>query len=243
MPIYLVLRPNLLSIYRNVDETGLKHQVDLSEITAVALLPKQKEKHEGVFGIFTPGRNYYLDAGHLGAATDWSKMIRNEAHMENMDLPDAATFKHHSEHDGSGPAVPGSRALSSDIDIRPKSGDGSRPIPIRRAAPASESGNEVGSYSDFSDTPFGSAVSLSHGPHRGMLGGLKVTADARRAFYGAAQPSENPNDEARVVWHGYVWCLKAQKAVRRWRKCWAVLRSKGMALYKNEEVCFRHYDL
>jgi hypothetical protein len=64
-PIYVVLRPNCLSIYKDKDETKLRHQINLSEITAVARQRDSKRKMDHVFGIFSPARNY-----HLGASTD-----------------------------------------------------------------------------------------------------------------------------------------------------------------------------
>ena len=58
--MYLVLRPNCLSIYKDKDETKLRHQINLAEITAVARQRDSKKKMDHVFGIFSPARNYHL---------------------------------------------------------------------------------------------------------------------------------------------------------------------------------------
>ena len=50
-PSFLVLRPNLLSIYKSEDETGLRGSITLNEITAVADV--KKSKVDNVFGVFT----------------------------------------------------------------------------------------------------------------------------------------------------------------------------------------------
>jgi hypothetical protein len=56
------LRPNCLSLYKDKDETKLRHQIILSEITAVARQRDSKKKMDHVFGIFSPARNYHLGA-------------------------------------------------------------------------------------------------------------------------------------------------------------------------------------
>ncbi|KAF2633087.1 PH domain-like protein [Macroventuria anomochaeta] len=81
-PIYIVLRPNRLSMYKDEAETKLRHQINLSEITAVARQKDSKKKTDHVFGIFSPARNY-----HLGAPTDreaqaWVDLIRAEARID-----------------------------------------------------------------------------------------------------------------------------------------------------------------
>ena len=47
--------------------------------------------------------------------------------------------------------------------------------------------------------------------------------------------AQNPQDEERVVYHGWILLLKSKSGVRQWKKSWLVLRPKGLALYKNEE--------
>ena len=47
--------------------------------------------------------------------------------------------------------------------------------------------------------------------------------------------AQNPQDEERVVYHGWIYLLKSKSGVRQWKKVWMVLRPKVLALYKNEE--------
>lgn len=80
--VYLVLRPGSLSIYRNPNETKLRHKIPLSDLTAVARQrdPKGKAKH--VFGLFLPSRNYHLAAEDDGEVQDWVEQIRSEARID-----------------------------------------------------------------------------------------------------------------------------------------------------------------
>lgn len=83
--IFLVLRPGFLSIYRNADETKLRHKLNLSELSAVARQkdPKRKDKH--VFGLFSPSRNFHLEAKSAAEATEWVELIRREARIDEAE--------------------------------------------------------------------------------------------------------------------------------------------------------------
>ena len=43
-------------------------------------------------------------------------------------------------------------------------------------------------------------------------------------------------DDERVIWNGYLLCLKSKGGVKQWKKLWVVLRPKNLAFYKNEQV-------
>lgn len=244
MPTHVVLRPNALSLYKNTDESWLKYQVDLSEVSSIALLPKHEENHEGVFDVFNPARNCYLDAGTLKASAGWINSIRKKADLRDDDNPRSpAAFSHHNVYDHVRSVVAWSGVIYSRVGGRQtsieairmtRSREDSQPIPLQRAPAVSGSGNED---SDFSDAPFGSAASLTHALLTCGPCVSKFVGDARRAFYGTACAHDNTHDGARVDWHGDLLCLKAQKAVRCWTRCWDVLCPESMALYKNEEVC------
>lgn len=47
--------------------------------------------------------------------------------------------------------------------------------------------------------------------------------------------AHNPQEEERVVYHGWIYLLKSKSGVRQWKKVWLVVRPKGLAIYKNEE--------
>src|SRR5579871_2037819 len=81
-PIYLVLRPNLLSIYKDQNEVKLRHKILLSDLTAVALLKDPKQRRQNVFGLFSPSRDYHLEAKSKKDAEEWVELIRQEARIE-----------------------------------------------------------------------------------------------------------------------------------------------------------------
>ena len=99
------------------------------------------------------------------------------------------------------------------------------------------SGNEMNSYSDFSE-----AAPIPH-KHPESSQYHAITTPSKPT----TQPDLPPNtsqlsistpaatDEERVLWQGYLLCLKSRSGVRQWKRLWTVLRSKNLTLYKNEE--------
>ncbi|RAL68448.1 hypothetical protein DID88_007177 [Monilinia fructigena] len=81
-PYSLVLRPNYLSIYKDQNEDKLRHKIHLSDLTAVAFLKDPKQKRRNVFGLFTPSRNYHLEATTKGDAEEWVDLIRKEGRID-----------------------------------------------------------------------------------------------------------------------------------------------------------------
>lgn len=268
----LVLRPNLLSIYRDEEETQLRHQINLSEVTAVALRRDRKRKgeHAGVFGIFSPSRNFHLEAEAEPDAKLWVDLIRREARMDEEDHQNMTVtspggsqaafigFGRPSTSTGTVPWTRVNRASSeaSDPTRRSRSASGVdsiEPISSARYRKRNDlyelSGNETGSYSDFSDLPaFGSlgdiTATSSHGLQRNLAVAETVLEDAtsepiasrqvrnRNDFYMIGKAT----DQERVIWHGYLRWLKSHSGMRQWKKYWVVLRLKSLTLYKNEEV-------
>ncbi|CAK7269745.1 hypothetical protein SEPCBS119000_003725 [Sporothrix epigloea] len=80
--IFLVLRPNILSIYKTDKEDKLRHKIFLSELTAVSLLRDPKHKREHLFGLFSPSRNYYFQANSAQDAQEWIEAIRAESRIQ-----------------------------------------------------------------------------------------------------------------------------------------------------------------
>lgn len=174
----MVLRPNLLSIYRDKDETKLRHQITLSDLTTVARQKDPKGKAKHVFALFLPSRNFHLEAPSDKEAQEWVELIRREARIdedeEEMTLasPGGAksTFQgferhFHSGHDQmddrnagytSSEAEPAeSRRLSRSHHSKQVYGGGRRP-----SHTMDYSGPEQTSYSDFSDS-VGAAARMS----------------------------------------------------------------------------------
>jgi len=185
-PVFIVLRPNLISMYRDKDEKKLRHQINLSELTAVARQkdPKHKEKH--VFGLFSPSRNYHLEAGSEKEAQEWVELIRRYARIDEdeeeiyLASPGGASS---SAYQGFGRSLNAYVSPMADDRGGYTSSDaevvtGTHPLPKQRergntnfsARRPSQidyySGAEHGSYSDFSDTAMPntqmSALSLAY---------------------------------------------------------------------------------
>ncbi|KAJ6444647.1 ph domain-containingprotein [Purpureocillium lavendulum] len=80
--VYIVLRPSTLSIYKNEKETKLRHQIHLSDLTAVTFLKDPKHKRDNVFGLFSPSKNFHLQAPTAKDADEWVDLIRRDARIE-----------------------------------------------------------------------------------------------------------------------------------------------------------------
>ncbi|MCJ1308940.1 hypothetical protein MMC25_002595 [Agyrium rufum] len=79
---HLVLRPNLLSIYKNASEEKLHKQISLSELDAVATLKDPKQRRAHLFGLFSPSRNYHFQAPSEKEMRSWVDLIKAEARID-----------------------------------------------------------------------------------------------------------------------------------------------------------------
>ena len=250
-PTYLVLRPNLLSMYKNDDETGIRASITLSDVTAVALVKKANTAN--VFGVFSPSKNYHFQGSSAKDTAEWIERIRMEARVdvhdeivlaspvaenngpENRDL--YATVAISGDEDGDGPSSP----EMSGWPVRGQKGQRSRASTAQRQTSGIHdySGNEMmTSYSDFSDAPIGS------GPRSQAAPSSKPTTTT--AVRPASRPTAGRNasqmsgfdvniDPERVIRHGWLYCLKTKGRVKQWKKLWVVLRPKNISFYKNEQ--------
>lgn len=260
--IFLVLRPNTLSIYKSEKEDKLRYQIFLSELTAVTFLKDPKQKRQHVFGLFSPSRNYHLQANTAADAQEWVDRIRTEARIEEEEEemflaspvvhrpPGAADgesrwrritagqAKRSEERERMGSSSPEPQVLTP---RKPQKKDAQN---LQNSLPESSgwsgwSGNELPS-SDCSDGDM-------HMPALGMsfesLAGSprnSVGADAARPLGGVRNISQASGigsletDPDRVVWQGWLWILRSKGGVRQWKNSWAVLRPRNLILYKDE---------
>ena len=249
-PTYLVLRPNLLSMYKHEDETGLQVAITLSEVTAVARIKKANMDH--VFGVFSQSKNYRLQANSEAEMVQWIEQTREEARVDAHEevMLSGRTFQHadrgsyHFETtDFSGEDDDRDRSSSPESPRRPLpmhwAQNQSRPIKQRQVSMVHDySGNEMTtSCSDFSD---GAAHTL---PQRqtGRLGQRGPAVGAN-----AGQPAMTRNnsqasgfgmssDSDRVVRQGWLNHLRTKGGVRQWKKRWIVLRPQCLSFYKDEQ--------
>jgi hypothetical protein len=234
--MYLVLRPNLLSIYKGKDETRLRHQISLSDVTAVARQKDSKKKKDNVFGVFSAARNYHLSAPTEKDVQEWVDLIRTAARIdeedEEMILMSPSGTK--TTFSGFGRLAPRDNVVSSSSEAEPfskppTSMSSDHMHSKRRPSHAlNYSGNEQGSFSDFSDT--GGAM---QGRFQRSSTSLPRTSHQQNVSQ-VSNLNAVPDDE-RVIYQGWLYVLKSKGGVRQWKKVWVVLRPKALGLYKNEE--------
>ena len=223
-----------------------------------------------MFGLFSPARDYHFQAIDEKDASSWVELIRREARIDeeeqeimlgspikretpyhSMDLPSRSEigqgFRDHERFGSSSPEP-------AELPYRPSmTRDGVR-IPLAAKHTANEleySGNDLGSYSDFSDTApthhheERSSLSLSQPMMSPVLEGNAGAIVTNSTLSTRPEPARNASqlsgfhveqDDERVIWHGHLLCLKSKGGVRQWKKLWVVLRPKNLAFYKNEDV-------
>jgi hypothetical protein len=262
-----VLRPNLLSIYKSSAEDRLHKQISLSELNAVAYLKDPKGRRKHVFGLFSPSRNFYLQARDEEDVREWVELIKLESRIDEEEqgiligspvevgargLDNIQREKKDSWDE--------ERLVSSSPDPtylppmpRTTAGDDIN-IPGRRRPSTYEmdySGDDLGPYSDLSDAALPQSISKTlSGMTRHLneqpkfnSGSTPLSHDPNLLYRPGTAPNESQlsvvptnQDEARVLWHGFLLCLKSKGGVRQWKKHWVVLRPKNLAFYKSEDV-------
>ncbi|KAI4197483.1 MAG: hypothetical protein LQ346_002997 [Caloplaca aetnensis] len=253
--LHLVLRPNLLSAYKTSSEERLHKQIRLSDLNAVAHMRDRKGRKEHLFCLYTPARSYHFQATSQEDAAEWVELIRREARIDeeeqgHLDHKQAASD---GSHDSQAYLDRGDRerfASSSPepLDIPGPSsttGHGIRNpgIPKVSTYNLDYSGDELATYSDWSDTPQQSYVQAPQGPlvHRktrpaSALEAMRTSPAEHSTARNASRSSGfQIQDDERVVWHGNLLILRSKGGVRQWKKLWMVLRPKNLAFYKNDE--------
>lgn len=215
-----MLRPNLLSIYPNSNESKLKHQINLSDLTAVARQKDPKGKAKHVFGLFSPSRNFHLEASNEKEAQEWVELIRREARIdeeeEEMILasPGGAksTFRGFERHfDGSiqgrmedrgaGYSSSDPEPVSQSAPLRKSRPDPALHGPRRPSHTLEYSGPEHASYSDFSDSGPArmSALSLPYPENHAAASTTSMQHVPSNAVYGASpRPGPSPRSPSQM---------------------------------------------
>lgn len=266
--MYLVLRANLISTYRGKDESQLRHLITLSDLTAVAHSKNPKYKGKHIFGLYSPSRNYHLEAETAKSAQDWVELIRREARIEEEECMVVGGFAGQTPQDKgrNGSTLSAeqrrrreeARLVSSSpepFDVPSYSSrtrDGVRVPEIKHHSLQNPdySATELASYSEFSDTlgahvgiSGGSSLSISRPDGPGTLD-MNAAGTTGPSLVSSSAPPNQTQPEAssvaqgdeRVVWHGFLLCLRSKGGVRQWKRLWVVLRPKNLTFYKNQEV-------
>lgn len=248
-PAYLVLRPNLLSVYKDEETTRLRVSISLSEVTAVAPVKSPRSNRKHVFGIFTPSKNYRFEALSERDAEDWINRIRGETPADEDEAAFLALSRkreppaiqkqlvedttEHSDFEGAGT---GAGCASS-----PEFSHGLSSSARARIPPYTQdySGNEITSYSELSD----------NGPSHTRNSRLRSMPSIHTLSLSAPEdkPVSLPRDTSRqsdlailrdperVVCQGYLQGLRIKGTVRQWKRLWVVLRPKSLAFYKDDQ--------
>lgn len=244
----MVLRPNLLSVYKDEDEAKLQMSTAVSDLSAVALVKTPKSKRPNVFGIFSPAKNHQFQAASAEDADSWISLIRSETPATHPDTED---------NTNQGPGVTDNRIVEeSGYDTSEYEGPTSssntralRAIPINPARthpgiPRRQNyvSNDITSCSELSDTggqpssfqSVGSFHTTSRSPASpsqmpDVRPGLRRDASQHSDLGSTHVESE------RVVFQGYLQCLKAVKGVKKWKRYWVVLRRHNLHFYKNSQ--------
>ncbi|KAL8643220.1 MAG: hypothetical protein Q9228_000206 [Teloschistes exilis] len=252
---YLVLRPNLLSVYKSPSEERLYKQISLSDLNAVAQLKDRKGRRDNLFGLYTPARNYQFQAREAQDAKAWVELIRKEAridedehkihHRTRDDVLDGLQAQVEHDH------LEQERFASSspeplDLFEGPSTTKDGIKIPGARRPSTHRleySGDDLGTYSDWSDAP---QQSYAHAPpssfaHQKVrpvsaFGSTSLSPVQQGTIRNASRSSGFViQDEERVVWQGHLLILRSKGGVRQWKKLWVVLRPRNLACYKSDE--------
>ncbi|KAM5345530.1 hypothetical protein ACJ41O_011391 [Fusarium nematophilum] len=253
--VYLVLRPNTLSMYKTEKEDRLRHQIYLSELTAVAELKDPKHKRDHVFGLFSPSRNYHFQAPSAQDAQAWISLIRKDARIDEeedeMFLASPRVTRQ---------SIPGIQPLPTNGSLD-RLGENERflsssPEPLATSLPkfgnsggrrrssilesSGLSGAEFASHSDLSDNE---ALRVQDGSFESFAvqtpANIPPRASARQGGLGIRSASQTSvsnleQDPDRVIWQGWLYFLRNRRGVRQWKDMWAVLRPRNLILYKDE---------
>lgn len=251
--VHLVLRPNLLSIYKDAEATELRASVTLSDITAVARV--RKTHTENVFGVFSQSKIHHFQGCSENDTTDWVSCIRMEARVdENDEMFFSSSQQGSHERKGKEIAKGQGYETSADESDQPSSpevpqwspkGQKGRSRPSFKSRQASHvhdySGNEaMTSYSDFSDSIPAPKLSLpktkrtNSSPVAGPLYSSLATRNASQMSGFEKTLKDSPE---RILRQGYVYCLKTSRAgnIKQWKRLWMVLRPISLTFYKDEQ--------
>lgn len=264
---YLVLRPNLLSIYKSSAEDRLHKLISLSELTAVAYLKDPKGRRNNVFGLFSPSRDFHLQAMDEEDLREWVELIKHESRIDEdeqeillgspIDVgaggPDniRKEFKDSWDEERLGSSSPEPHNLFSGPRTTAPDGGSRRRLRRPSAYETEYSGDDLGLHSDLSDAAIPSSISETlsrmarhrHGQSTSKEDSALSPSDLAQSYrsgteHNSSQMSivQTDQDDARVIRHGYLLCLKSKGGVRQWKRHWVVLRHKNIAFYKSEDV-------
>lgn len=251
----MVLRPNLLSLYKDKEEAQLQLAISLSDVSAVAHVKSTpKSNRPNVFGVFSPSKNHRFQAPSGEEAASWVEQLHREC---SVDYPDSVVNYYEQIH---GRKQTIAEAEESAAEMSEIEGRGSTVAPgqahslltapvhpdrLKRRTTQEYSGNEITSCSEFSDAagqslpssrphPSFNRKSFSQSTYRDHQQPQQQQQNLRRLASGQSEAAPSQPDPEGVIFQGYLQCLKGRKGVRKWKKLWTVLRVQSLAFYKDQ---------
>ncbi|KAI6378119.1 hypothetical protein MCOR25_002362 [Pyricularia grisea] len=261
--VYVVMRPNTLSIYKSDKEDKLRNKIYLSDLTAVTLLKDPKQKRHNMFGLFSPSKNIYFQAPSSKDAQDWVEAVRQDARIEEEEdeiflaspvvrQESYGIVSSTEQAKTNGALLERERMMASSPEIQERV-IARNPVGRqyeRRASHLGESsglsGNELASHSDLSDLDVPSRYMVKSAESvnqqspssplqdRPNLGGRVGSNSSGIA------PEKDPD---RVMWQGQMWFLRSKGGLRQWKKSWAVVRPRNLILYRDSSEYSPHLVL
>ncbi|PYH96321.1 PH domain protein [Aspergillus ellipticus CBS 707.79] len=237
-PAYLVLRPNLLSVYKDEEATRLRASITLSEVTAVAPVRSPRSNRQHVFGVFSPSKNHRFQVSSDKEAETWIKCIRGETRMDEDEQAFLA-LSHNGDVAGNNKRRVYDTTDHSDVEHRgrpssPEFGSALSPSckSKRFVSPHDHSANDITSYSEWSDGPTSNnSVRMKSPSIQNQPASIK--SDGHPSV--PRTDSGILRDPERVVCNGYLQCLKIKGSMRQWKRLWVVLRPKSLGFYKDDQ--------
>lgn len=214
----------------------------------MALLKDPKNKRKNVFGLFSPARNYHLQASSSHDADEWVELIRSHARIEEEDgelllASPVGCRQSYMVVTSTQQAVDTTRAerlaSSSPEPLEPPAPRfvvSDRRRPSQMADSAGYSGNELASHSDFSDNDIQriQGMSIEDLAVQSTGGGSHSRPGLGNRNASQVSGLNLEQDPDRVIWQGWLWFLRSKGGVRQWKNLWAVLRPRNFILYKDE---------
>ncbi|PLN76477.1 PH domain protein [Aspergillus taichungensis] len=242
---YLVLRPNLLSVYKDEEATRLRASITLSEVTAVAPVRSPRSSKQHVFGIFSPSKNYRFQASSENEVQVWIESIRAETRVDEEE----EAFLGKGRKSNATADAPRPRIYdSTDHSEMENAGRASSPELGRTRSPGRHSGrltsiqdysgNDITSYSEWSDGP--ASNTSTYVKSKSSFQNLSASAPSSTQLplsrdQNRVVDAATPRDPERVICNGYLQCLRIKGSVRQWKRLWVVLRPKSLSFYKDDQ--------
>lgn len=238
-----------MSFYKDQTEYKIHRQILLSDLNAVAKL--RDAKRPFVFGLFSAARNFYFQGENEADAQEWVDLIRNAAVVDGdneLSLSDVIR-KGLTAPNVESSEIPDPRGWCSSPE--PPCDTGARKISALASGTLSSqtleySGVDIGSCSSMSEGIGGrysqlSLAAMDPPTSSGTNAPIKEEPSAPEPGVKRNGSGFSADDDSKLIYHGYLYCLKSKGGMKKWKKYWIVLRPKNLAFYKDDNVSlYRH---